>query len=96
MRALFWPVFCDQIIAVTSNECCAREELNIAGDNTVTFLTSIIVKRKSIQKPAVAVSTDLAQERCSSGVEGLDDILAGGFPRAGFQITLSLPRGSDM
>jgi circadian clock protein KaiC len=44
------------------------------------------VKRKSIQKPAVAVSTDLADERCPSGVQGLDDILAGGLPRAGFYL----------
>jgi circadian clock protein KaiC len=39
------------------------------------------VKRKSIQKSAATVSTDLTDERCSSGVEGLDNILAGGFPR---------------
>jgi hypothetical protein len=36
------------------------------------------VKRKSIRKSATTVSTDFADERCSSGVEGLDDILAGG------------------
>jgi circadian clock protein KaiC len=38
------------------------------------------VKRKSIRKSAATISTDLADERCPSGVEGLDDILAGGLP----------------
>ena len=38
------------------------------------------MKRKSIQKSAPTVSADLADERCPSGVEGLDDILAGGLP----------------
>lgn len=28
----------------------------------------------------------MADQRCSSGVEGLDDILAGGLPRAGFYL----------
>jgi circadian clock protein KaiC len=41
------------------------------------------VKRKSIQKSAATVSTEL-DERCPSGVEGLDDILAGGLPRGCF------------
>jgi circadian clock protein KaiC len=41
------------------------------------------LKRKSILKPAATVSTKL-DERCPSGVEGLDDILAGGLPRVGF------------
>jgi circadian clock protein KaiC len=44
------------------------------------------VKRKLIQKPAATVSADLAHERCPSGVEGLDDILAGGLPRGGFYL----------
>jgi circadian clock protein KaiC len=44
------------------------------------------VKRKSIRKSATTFSTDLPDERCPSGVEGLDDILAGGLPRAGFYL----------
>src|SRR6266576_987392 len=63
----------------------------IVGENTVAFLTSIIVKRKSLQKSTAAVSTDLADERCPSGVEGLDDILAGGLPRAGFYLVQGDP-----
>ena len=49
------------------------------------------MKRKSILKSATTVSTDLADERCSSGVEGLDDILAGGLPRAGFYLVQGDP-----
>ena len=49
------------------------------------------MKRKSIRKSATTVSTDLADERCSSGVEGLDDILAGGLPRAGFYLVQGDP-----
>ena len=49
------------------------------------------MKRKSSQKSATTVSTDLAVERCSSGVEGLDDILAGGLPRAGFYLVQGDP-----
>ncbi len=44
------------------------------------------MKRKSIRKSAATVSTDLADERCPSGVEGLDDILAGGLPRDCFYL----------
>jgi circadian clock protein KaiC len=44
------------------------------------------VKRKSIQKSVVTVSTALADERCPSGIEGLDDILAGGLPRDCFYL----------
>jgi circadian clock protein KaiC len=49
------------------------------------------VKRKSLQKSAPAVSTDLADERCPSGVEGLDDILAGGLPRDCFYLVQGDP-----
>ncbi len=49
------------------------------------------MKRKSIRKSATTVSTDLADERCPSGVEGLDDILAGGLPRAGFYLVQGDP-----
>jgi circadian clock protein KaiC len=49
------------------------------------------VKSKSIQKSAATVSTDVADERCPSGVEGLDDILAGGLPRAGFYLVQGDP-----
>jgi len=50
-----------------------------------------IVKRKSIQKSAATVSTDLSDERCPSGVEGLDDILAGGLPRDCFYLVQGDP-----
>ena len=49
------------------------------------------MKRKSIQKSAATVSTDLADERCPSGVEGLDDILAGGLPRDCFYLVQGDP-----
>jgi circadian clock protein KaiC len=49
------------------------------------------VKRKSIRKSAAAVSTDLADERCPSGVEGLDEILAGGLPRNCFYLVQGDP-----
>ena len=44
------------------------------------------MNRKSIRKSATPVSTHLADERCPSGVEGLDDILAGGLPRDCFYL----------
>jgi circadian clock protein KaiC len=50
-----------------------------------------IVKRKSIRKSAATVSTDLGDERCPSGVEGLDDILAGGLPRDCFYLVQGDP-----
>jgi hypothetical protein len=56
-----------------------------AGENR-HFSDINIVKRKSIRKSAPTVSANLADERCSSGVEGLDDILAGGLPRRGFYL----------
>ena len=43
------------------------------------------MKRKSIRKSAATVSTRL-DERCPSGIEGLDDILAGGLPSEGFYL----------
>jgi circadian clock protein KaiC len=49
------------------------------------------VKRKSIRKSAATVSTDLGDERCPSGVEGLDDILAGGLPRDCFYLVQGDP-----
>ncbi len=49
------------------------------------------MKRKSLPKSAPAVSTNLTDERCPSGVEGLDDILAGGLPRAGFYLVQGDP-----
>jgi circadian clock protein KaiC len=45
-----------------------------------------MVKSKSIQKSAPTVSAALADPRCSSGIEGLDDILAGGLPRECFYL----------
>jgi circadian clock protein KaiC len=52
---------------------------------TGTFSDINIVKRKSIRKSAT-VSTALADERCPSGIDGLDDILAGGLPRDCFYL----------
>ena len=49
------------------------------------------MKRKSIRKSATSVSTDLTDERCPSGVEGLDDILAGGLPRDCFYLVQGDP-----
>jgi circadian clock protein KaiC len=40
-----------------------------------------MVKSKSIQKSAAIATAALADQRCSSGIEGLDDILEGGLPR---------------
>jgi circadian clock protein KaiC len=50
-----------------------------------------IVKSKLIRKSPTPVSTGLADERCPSGVEGLDDILAGGLPRGGFHLVQGDP-----
>lgn len=36
---------------------------------------------QSTRKPVANVSPDFNDERCPTGIEGLDDILAGGFPR---------------
>ena len=49
------------------------------------------MKRKSIRKSATTVSTDLADERCPSGVEGLDDIVGGGLPRDCFYLVQGDP-----
>jgi circadian clock protein KaiC len=49
------------------------------------------VKRKSIQKSVATVSADFADERCHSGIEGLDDILAGGLPRDCFYLVQGDP-----
>ena len=49
------------------------------------------MKRKSMQKSAANVSTDVADKRCPSGVEGLDDILAGGLPRDCFYLVQGDP-----
>jgi circadian clock protein KaiC len=45
-----------------------------------------MMKSKSIQKSATTISAALADPRCSSGIEGLDDILAGGLPRECFYL----------
>ncbi len=49
------------------------------------------MKSKSIRKSATTVSTAFADERCSSGVEGLDVILAGGLLRNGFYLVQGDP-----
>ncbi|PYK12025.1 MAG: circadian clock protein KaiC [Verrucomicrobia bacterium] len=50
-----------------------------------------MVKRKSIRKSATTVSTDVRDGRCPSGVEGLDEILAGGLPRNCFYLVQGDP-----
>jgi circadian clock protein KaiC len=40
--------------------------------------------RKATRKSVARSSTNFADLRCPSGIEGLDDILAGGLPRGGF------------
>jgi circadian clock protein KaiC len=50
-----------------------------------------IVKRKSTQKSAATFSTDFLDQRCTSGIEGLDDILAGGLPRDCFYLVQGDP-----
>ena len=49
------------------------------------------MKRKSGRKSASNVSTDFVDERCPSGVEGLDGILAGGLPRDCFYLVQGDP-----
>jgi len=49
------------------------------------------VKRTSIRKSATTVSPCFTDERCPSGVEGLDDILAGGLPRECFYLVQGDP-----
>jgi circadian clock protein KaiC len=47
--------------------------------------------RKSTRKPRASASADGADERCPTGIEGLDDILAGGFPRRCFYLVQGDP-----
>ena len=49
------------------------------------------MKRTSIRKSATTVSPCFTDERCPSGVEGLDDILAGGLPRECFYLVQGDP-----
>src|SRR5437763_17212676 len=39
---------------------------------------------KSVRKSAATASTKVTDVNCPSGIEGLDDILAGGLPSQGF------------
>jgi circadian clock protein KaiC len=48
-------------------------------------------KRKSRPKSAAISSADGGDERCPTGVEGLDDILAGGLPRGCFYLVQGDP-----
>src|SRR5437773_10040932 len=41
---------------------------------------------KSVRKSAATASTKVTDVNCPSGIEGLDDILAGGLPRGGFYL----------
>jgi circadian clock protein KaiC len=50
-----------------------------------------MVKHKLGRKSAANVSTDFVDERCPSGVEGLDAILAGGLPRDCFYLVQGDP-----
>jgi circadian clock protein KaiC len=50
-----------------------------------------MVKHKPGRKSVSKVSTELADERCPSGVEGLDEILAGGLPRDCFYLVQGDP-----
>ncbi len=49
------------------------------------------MKRTSIRKSGTTVSPCFTYERCPSGVEGLDDILAGGLPRECFYLVQGDP-----
>jgi predicted ATP-dependent serine protease len=66
------------------------------GKTESSLFEDNIVKRKSIRKSATTLSTDLADERFSSGVEGLDDILAGGLARAGFYLVQGDPGKTNL
>jgi circadian clock protein KaiC len=46
----------------------------------------LIMGAKSGRKSAATASTKLKDVRCASGIEGLDDILAGGLPSEGFYL----------
>ena len=41
---------------------------------------------KSVRKSAATASTKVTDVNCPSGIEGLDDILAGGLPSQGFYL----------
>ena len=45
-----------------------------------------ILNAKSTPGPGATVPAELTDERCPSGIAGLDDILAGGLPRECFYL----------
>ena len=67
-----------------------------AGANRGPARRGRLVQRKAInpkptQRVGVIASSDRADERCPTGIEGLDDILAGGFPRGCFYLVQGDP-----
>jgi circadian clock protein KaiC len=67
-----------------------------AGANRGSTRRGRLVQRKAInpkatQRVGVIASSDGADERCPTGIEGLDDILAGGFPRGCFYLVQGDP-----
>lgn len=67
-----------------------------AGANRGSTRRGGLVQRKAInpkptQRVGVIASSDRADERCPTGIEGLDDILAGGFPRGCFYLVQGDP-----
>jgi len=52
--------------------------------SALCFADVYIMSAKSIRKPAATASTKITDVRCPTGIEGLDDILAGGLPSQGF------------
>jgi circadian clock protein KaiC len=67
-----------------------------AGANRGSTRRGRLLQRKAInpkptQRVGVIASSDGADERCPTGIEGLDDILAGGFPRGCFYLVQGDP-----
>src|SRR6266481_4790475 len=52
--------------------------------SALCFADVYIMSAKSIRKPAATASTKITDGRCPTGIEGLDDIFAGGLPSQGF------------
>src|SRR4029434_2428859 len=62
------------------------------GRRPVRQTKKTAAKRKTTRKSVARGSTKFADRRCPSGIEGLDDILAGGLPRGGFFLVPGDPR----
>jgi circadian clock protein KaiC len=67
-------------------------EVDIASSQCFTVISArcfsdlAIMSVKSVRKSGATASTKLRDARCPSGIEGLDDILAGGLPSEGFYL----------